>query len=65
VIFNKIIDDYPKTKKKKQWRENNIIKKEKLVFFILIQCYPITFIRNFDLISVYMFLLTFYDLSVN
>ena len=36
--------------KKKQWRENNIIKKEKLVFFILIQCYPITFIRNFDLI---------------
>lgn len=52
-------------KKKKQWRENNIIKKEKLVFFILIQCYPITFIRNFDLISVYMFLLTFYDLSVN
>jgi hypothetical protein len=46
-------------KKKKQWRENNIIKK------VLIQCYPITFIRNFDLISVYMFLLTFYDLSVN
>jgi hypothetical protein len=63
VLFNKIIDDY--SKKKKQWRENNIIKKEKLVFFILIQCYPITFIRNFDLISVYMFLLTFYDLSVN
>lgn len=64
MLFNKIIDDYSK-KKKKQWRENNIIKKEKLVFFILIQCYPITFIRNFDLISVYMFLLTFYDLSVN
>lgn len=63
MLFNKIIDDY--SKKKKQWRENNIIKKEKLVFFILIQCYPITFIRNFDLISVYMFLLTFYDLSVN
>jgi hypothetical protein len=64
VLFNKIIDDYSK-KKKNNGERITLSKKEKLVFFILIQCYPITFIRNFDLISVYMFLLTFYDLSVN